>query len=88
MADFRNTTGEPVFDRTLEPMFRVAMEGAGFVNAYDRTQLRSLGVAAADKLDEAAARQIAVSQGLAQLSADRSSAGATATGFRYRRSSP
>ncbi|MFX0145579.1 MAG: tetratricopeptide repeat protein, partial [Candidatus Hodarchaeota archaeon] len=64
VADFNNATGDPVFGGTLEPMFKIAMEGAGFVNAFDRTQLRSLGVAATDKLDEAAARQIAISQGL------------------------
>lgn len=64
VADFNNATGDPVFDGTLEPMVRIALEGASFVSAFDRTQFRSLGVPATDKLDEQAARQVAVSQGL------------------------
>ena len=36
VADFTNHTGEPVFDGTLEPAFNVAMEGASFVNAFNR----------------------------------------------------
>jgi tetratricopeptide (TPR) repeat protein len=43
----------------------MALEGAGFLTVYDRTQLRSLGLPpVSGKLDDAAARQIAVSQGL------------------------
>ncbi len=64
IADFNNATGEGVFDRTLEPMVKIALEGAGFVSAYDRTRLRDLGLPALDKLDEQAARKVAVSQGL------------------------
>ena len=36
MADFDNRTGEAVFDGTLEPMFNVALEEAGFINAFSR----------------------------------------------------
>jgi eukaryotic-like serine/threonine-protein kinase len=65
IADFSNHTGDPIFDRTLEPMLKLALEGAGFISAYDRTQLRSLGVpAVSGGLDEQAATKIAVSQGL------------------------
>ena len=42
VADFTNHTGDPIFDDTLEPMFNVALEGASFVNAYNRGQARKL----------------------------------------------
>jgi tetratricopeptide (TPR) repeat protein/predicted Ser/Thr protein kinase len=64
IADFTNRTGEPVFDGTLESTLKLALEGAGFISAWDRGQLRALGVPPADRLDEAGATKIAVSQGL------------------------
>ncbi|MEP7367705.1 MAG: protein kinase [Acidobacteriota bacterium] len=65
VGDFTNHTGDPVFDGTLEPVVKIALEGAGFITAYDRTQVRNLGLQAiTGKLDEQAARQIAVGQGL------------------------
>jgi eukaryotic-like serine/threonine-protein kinase len=65
IADFTNNTGDPTFDHTLEPMLRLALEGAGFVNAYDRSRIRSsFGMAPPEKLDEAAARQVAMKQGV------------------------
>ncbi len=65
IADFQNTTGDPAFDHTLEQTFRRALEGAGFISAYDRSRIRAaFGVPAPDKLDEAGARQLAVNQGL------------------------
>jgi tetratricopeptide (TPR) repeat protein/predicted Ser/Thr protein kinase len=65
VADFSNNTGNPVFDGTLEPVVKIALEGAGFITAYDRTQVRNLGLqAVSGRLDERAARQIAVGQGL------------------------
>jgi len=65
IADFQNTTGDPTLDRTLEPALKIALEGAGFITAFDRTQISSLGVPAVKGvLDEDAARKIATSQGL------------------------
>ncbi len=67
VADFANHTGDPIFDDTLEPMFNVALEGASFVNAFSRGSARRLAQKLphpTDKLDEQAARLIAVSQGL------------------------
>ena len=65
IADFENRTGEPTFDRTLEPMLRRALEGAAFITAFDRNGIRrTVGVALPEKLDEAAARDLAVKQGL------------------------
>jgi tetratricopeptide (TPR) repeat protein len=65
VADFANTSGEAAFDRTLEPVLKLALEGAGFISAYDRTSIsRNLGVKPPEKLDEHAATEIAVKQGL------------------------
>jgi eukaryotic-like serine/threonine-protein kinase len=65
IADVRNATGDPMFDRTLEPMLKIALEESRFVTAFDRYGIhRGLGVALQDSLDERAAQEIAVSQGL------------------------
>jgi tetratricopeptide (TPR) repeat protein len=68
IADFANRTGEDVFDGTLPPVVRLTLEAAGFITAFDRTQLRTLGVQpVAGVFDEQAARKIAVSQGLGNV---------------------
>jgi serine/threonine protein kinase/Flp pilus assembly protein TadD len=65
IADFQNNTSDSTFDHTLEPMLRRALESAGFISAYDRNRIRgTFGVQPPAKLDEAAARQLAVNQGL------------------------
>jgi tetratricopeptide (TPR) repeat protein len=67
IADFNNHTRDQIFDGTLELTLKLALEGAGFISAYDRVQLRSLGVAPVDKLDETAAAKIALSQDLGSV---------------------
>src|SRR5688500_16842657 len=67
IADLDNRSGDAAFDGTLEPMLRRALEGAGFITAYDRNRLGGLGVRRADqpeRLDEAAASTLAAKQGL------------------------
>src|SRR5579859_7539728 len=67
VADFTNHTGDPIFDGTLEPMFNLALEGASFVNAYNRGNARKLAQKLpnpTDKLDEQPARLVAISQGI------------------------
>ena len=65
IADFQNGTNDPAFDRTLEPMLKRGLEGAGFITAYDRSGVsRTLGVRPPENMDEAAARELAVKQGL------------------------
>jgi tetratricopeptide (TPR) repeat protein/tRNA A-37 threonylcarbamoyl transferase component Bud32 len=65
ISDLQNLTGDAAFDRTLEPMLRRALEGASFITAYDRIGLRrTFGTSLSQKLDEAAARELAVNQGL------------------------
>jgi eukaryotic-like serine/threonine-protein kinase len=70
VADFTNHTGDPIFDDTLEPMFNVVLEGASFVNAYNRGTARKLAQKLphpTDKLDEQAARLVAVGQGISAV---------------------
>jgi tetratricopeptide (TPR) repeat protein/predicted Ser/Thr protein kinase len=40
IADFDNTTGDSVFDGTLEPMLGIALEGAPFISSFNRGQAR------------------------------------------------
>jgi tetratricopeptide (TPR) repeat protein/predicted Ser/Thr protein kinase len=67
VADFTNHTGDPIFDDTLEPMFNVALEGASFINAFNRGNAHKLAGQLphpTEKLDEQPARLVAVSQGI------------------------
>ena len=65
ISDFANHTGDPVFSGTLESTLRLALQGASFVSAYDRTRMGDLGVRAiSGKLDESKAQEIAANQGL------------------------
>ena len=67
VADFTNHTGDPIFDGTLEPMFNLALEGASFINAFNRGNARKLAGQLphpTGKLDEQPARLVAVSQGI------------------------
>jgi len=65
IADFSNSTADPTLSRTLEPTLKLALEGAGFISAYDRVGIaRNLGVRPPETLDEVAAREIAVKQGV------------------------
>jgi len=70
VADFQNNTSDSLFDGTLEPMFNVALEGASFINAYNRGTARQLAGKLPNgtgKLDENAARLVAVNQGVAAI---------------------
>ncbi len=70
VADFTNRTGEPVFNDTLEPMINVALEGASFINAFNRGTARNLArqlQTPSDRLDERPARLVAVSQGVSTV---------------------
>ena len=64
IADFQNTTNDAAFNTILGSTFQRALEGAGFVTAYDRIGLNTTaGVVVPGKLDETAAREIAAKQG-------------------------
>jgi tetratricopeptide (TPR) repeat protein len=66
IADFRNATGEAVFQGSLEQALAIALEGAPFISAYSRpdaqrtiARLQPKGV-----LDEKGARIVAASEGV------------------------
>jgi tetratricopeptide (TPR) repeat protein/tRNA A-37 threonylcarbamoyl transferase component Bud32 len=64
IADVENPTNNAAFAGTLEPMIRLALEETGFVTAFDRTQLRALGLPPVKgAFNEAAARAAALNQG-------------------------
>jgi len=42
VADFANTTGDSVFDETLEPPLSVALEDASFISSYNRNQAKKI----------------------------------------------
>jgi eukaryotic-like serine/threonine-protein kinase len=68
VADFQNNTHDSLFDDTLEPMLNVALEGASFINAYNRSTARRLASKLPNpngQLDENAARLVAVNEGIA-----------------------
>jgi eukaryotic-like serine/threonine-protein kinase len=70
VADYTNHTGDPIFEDTLEPMLNVALEGASFINAYNRGSARKLAQKLphpTDKLDEQSARLVAVGQGISAV---------------------
>jgi serine/threonine protein kinase/tetratricopeptide (TPR) repeat protein len=70
VADFQNNTSDTLFDETLEPMVNVALEGASFINAYNRSTARHLAGKLPNptsKLDENAARLVAVNEGVAAI---------------------
>ena len=65
IADFQNASGDASLDGTLEPVMQLALEGAGFISAYDRGGIRiKLGIRPPEKLDEPAALELAVKQGV------------------------
>jgi eukaryotic-like serine/threonine-protein kinase len=63
-ASFQNATGDPAFNGTLESTLQLALEGASFISAYDRSVINRIGVAPPASLNETAARELAVKQGL------------------------
>ena len=65
ISDFNNHTGDPVFTGTLESALKLALEGASFINAYDRSRMRDLGVPPiTGTFDQSKAQEIAANQGL------------------------
>jgi len=67
VADFKNETGEDVFEGTLEPVFTIALEAAPFINCYKRTDAHRTALRLgldAGVLDEASGRLVAGSENL------------------------
>ncbi len=67
VSDFQNTTGESIFDGTIEPTFSLAMEGAGFISSFSRGDARKTAAKLqpdATRLDEQLAERVAQSEGI------------------------
>ena len=66
VANFTNTTGEDVFDGTVEEALTIGLESASFLNAFSRREATRLAAIVAPKapLDEQTARLVAIREGL------------------------
>jgi eukaryotic-like serine/threonine-protein kinase len=66
VADFANTTGDGVFDETLEPPLSVALEDASFISSYNRGQAKKIAaqVRPGTGLEESTARLVATREGI------------------------
>ena len=67
LADFRNDTGDQVFDGTVEPTVALQLEGAPFISVFNRAQARATLAElkpGTTQLDEANARLVAVREGV------------------------
>ena len=67
VADFANTTGDSIFDETLEPPLSVALEDASFISSYNRNQAKKIGAQlqpGASSLEETTARLVGVREGI------------------------
>jgi serine/threonine protein kinase/Flp pilus assembly protein TadD len=66
VANFRNATGEPVFDGLMEQAVTVGIEGASFITAFPRTNAERIGrlINAGNQLDETASRLVALREGI------------------------
>ena len=67
VADFKNDTGDAVFEGTLEPAFGTALEGASFVSSYSRAEAHRVAAQlqpGATMLDESLARLVATREGI------------------------
>jgi tetratricopeptide (TPR) repeat protein len=64
IADFENRTNDPVFDGALEQALNLGIEGASFITSYrrDRALSQAQELKLGQKLDEEAARLVAVRQ--------------------------
>jgi eukaryotic-like serine/threonine-protein kinase len=66
VANFANTTGDTVFDGTVEEALTIGLESASFLNAFSRREATRLAAIVAPKapLNEQTARLVAMREGL------------------------
>lgn len=66
IADFHNGANDPVFEGSLEQTLGIAMEGASFVNLYNRWVAARIGdqLQPGSELDESVARLVAIREGI------------------------
>ncbi len=69
VADLDNTTGDAVFDGTLEPVFNTELETVSFVNAYKRGTAHRIAnqLRPGSKMDQAVARLVAMREGISVI---------------------
>jgi eukaryotic-like serine/threonine-protein kinase len=70
ISDFDNTTGEAVFDSTLENLFGIALEDASFITAYNRGQAHKIAKEIRPdigKMDQSFARLVAAREGIQRV---------------------
>ena len=66
VSDFANTTGDSIFDETLEPPLSVALEDASFITAFNRNQAKKIAaqLQPGTALEETTARLVGVREGI------------------------
>jgi serine/threonine protein kinase/tetratricopeptide (TPR) repeat protein len=67
VSDFKNDTGDSLFEGTLEPAFGTALEGASFISSYNRAEAHRVAAQlqpGATTLDEPLARLVATREGI------------------------
>jgi serine/threonine protein kinase/tetratricopeptide (TPR) repeat protein len=70
VADFANTTGDTVFDETLEPPLSVALEDASFISSFSRNQAKKIASQlqpGGTSLEETTARLVGVREGIGYI---------------------
>ena len=70
VSDFLNKTGDPSFDNTLEQPLATALEGAPFINTFNRNQAKKTAKEIGESshgLDQNAARLVARREGIAYV---------------------
>ena len=67
VADFTNTTGDSIFEETLEPPLGVALEDASFITSFNRNQAKKIAAQlqpGTSSLGETTARLVGVREGI------------------------
>ena len=67
VADFKNSTSDSVFDGTLEPAFGLALEGASFIETFNRGEAHKVAAQlkpGTTAIDENLARLVATREGI------------------------
>lgn len=67
LSDFQNRTGQPIFNKTLEPIMRDDLERASFINVYNPAAARQIAAQlkpGTTEMDDASSRLVALREGL------------------------
>lgn len=66
IADFKNDTGDPLFEGSLEQGLQIGIDGASFISIYERGMAQKVGAELrdTDKLDSVTAQLVAAREGI------------------------